>query len=99
MLEKRKRVIDNGAYVSALSMALSKVCDTINHDHMSTNSFNLMRSYLKNRKQIRINDKSSLERNTIAGVPRGSIDGTLLFNLFINDLGIFISYDVLSNGQ
>ena len=33
-LEKRKRVIDNGAYVSVLSMALSKACHAINHDHM-----------------------------------------------------------------
>ena len=32
MLEKWKRGVDNGVYVSALFMDLSKVFDTINHD-------------------------------------------------------------------
>ena len=59
MLEKWKRGSDNGSYVSALFMDLSKVFDTINHDlklaklkayKFSTNVFNLMHSYLKKRK-------------------------------------------------
>ena len=64
----------------------------------STDVLNLMHSYLKNRKQkVKINNKFSLKRNAVAGVPQGSIAGLLLSNLFINDLVVFIQYSVLSN--
>ena len=60
MLEKWKRGIVNGSYVSALFMDLSKAFDTINQDlklaklkayGFSTDALNLMHSYLKNRKR------------------------------------------------
>ena len=60
MLEKWKKGIENGAYVSVLFMDLSKDFGTIKHDlllaklkahELSTNAINLMHSYLKNRKQ------------------------------------------------
>ena len=70
MLEKWKKAVDNGEYVSALFLDLSKAFDTINHDLLlaklkaygfSPNALKLIHSYLKNRKQqVQINSKFSV---------------------------------------
>ena len=39
---------------------------------------------------MQINNKFSSERDVITKVPQGSMDGPILFNLFINDLVVFI---------
>ena len=44
-----------------------------------------------------MNNKLSSENAAIAGVPQGSIDEPLLFNLFINYLIFFIQNCTLSN--
>ena len=57
-----------------------------------------MHSYLKNKKQqIQISKKFSAESTVTATVPQGFIDGTLPFNLFINDLVFFIHYCTLNS--
>ena len=57
-----------------------------------------MHSHINNRKQqVPINNKISSESSVIAGVLLGFIDGSLLFNLFINNLVFFIQYCMLSN--
>ena len=88
-------------------MDLSKAFDTINHDLLlaklnaygfSKEVLSFMCSYVKNRRQsVQINNKISSLIETIAVVLQGSINGPLLFNLFINDLFLFICFSTLSN--
>ena len=88
-------------------MDFSKAFDTINHGFLlaklkaygfSKKALSFMCSYLNNRRQrVKINNKFSSLKEVIAGVPQGSIDGLVLFNLFINDLFFFICFSNLSN--
>ena len=103
MLENWKNMLDKGGYVCAMFMDLSKAFDTIHHDLMiaklgaygfSQDALQYTRSYLTNTQQrVRVNSNFSTWEDIIAGVPQGS----LLFNIFINDLFLFVSNLYLSN--
>ena len=61
-------------------------------------SLNLICNNLKSRRQRVVgSNKMSLSKTVITGVPQGSIDGRLTFNLFINDHILFLFTRILSN--
>ena len=82
-------------------MDLSKDLDTINHSLLlvklkargfSNQALSLLKRFLCNRFQRSIiNGSFSRWNEVITGVPQGSILSQLLFNIFLNDISLFIS--------
>ena len=81
-------------------MDLSEAFDTINYDLLiaklhaysfGKNALNLVYSYLKNRKQkVKINTAFSSWTDLTNHVPQRSVQGPLLFNIYLNDLFFFL---------
>ena len=85
-------------------MDLSKAFDTLNHKLLTaklgdygfdTKALYYIKSYLDNR--VRVNSNFSSWQEIIARVLQGSILGSLLFNIFVNYLFLFVSSPNLSN--
>ena len=98
LLEKWKKILDDNWYAGAILMDLSKAFDTINHEliiaklyayDFSKEAFSKedCASYSPDWWQhVKINNTFSTCSALEQGVPQGSVLGTALFNIYLNDL-------------
>ena len=95
----------SGLYTGMILIDLQRVLDTINHEilinKMEYLAFSkavilLFKSYLSNRKiKVNLNKTFSKPGKLLCGIPQGSILGSLLFLLYVNDIAETVKYELL----
>ena len=107
LIENWKNSLDQKKFVGAVLMVLSKAFDSIPHNLLiakmhaygfSLDAVTFFYLYLKRCKQnVRINNTFSVFQILLSEVPESSVLGLLLFNIFINDLYLWVSQTDLLN--
>ncbi len=106
-VEEWRKTLDNQEVPAALLMDLSKAFDAMPPDilvaklyayGMSQETVTLLASYLRNQKQrVKVRNCESDCEPLSKGVPQGFIMGPILFNVFLNDIVLFIKKSSLTN--
>ena len=107
LLQRWQKELDNSGLVGTMLMDLSKAYDCLPHDliiakfeayGLSKSSLSLLLEYLTSHKQrVKTGSSYSVWNEIKRGVPQGSISGPLLFNVFINDIFMFIEKSEICN--
>ena len=107
LLQRWQKELDNSGLVGTILMDLSKSYDCLPHHliiakfeayGLSKSSLSLLLDYLTSRKQrVKIGSSYSVWNEIKRGASQGSILGPLLFNVFINDIFMFIEKSEICN--